>query len=367
MSAYCLFDVRAITHPKKVEEYRSRVAATVAQYGGSYRVLGGKFDVVEGDWRPGFLVMVEFANREQAHRWYDSPEYRPLKSLRLAGTQSNGLVIEGCEPPKTPAEVYEGLFVPALFQQWGSVVSEAAGVKAGDRVLDVACGTGVLAMAVAERVGPDGKVAGLDPSGDMLGVARRKSDRIEWREGRAEAIPFPDESFDAVVSQFGFMFFEDRVAALREMMRVLRPGGRLAVAVCDSLDRSPGYAALAGLLQRLFGERIANAFRAPFALGDQERLLSLCAEAGIAGAKVAQHQGTVRFAAIEAMISTERACVMTLGGLLDDAQFERLLAESEQALRPFAGADGKVAFDMPALIVTAARSKDGAAALRAAR
>jgi ubiquinone/menaquinone biosynthesis C-methylase UbiE len=256
---------------------------------------------------------------------------------------------------RSPAQVYEELFVPALFRQWGERVAGAAGVKAGERVLDVACGTGVLAMAAAERVGAGGKVVGLDPNGDMLAVARRKSERIEWREARAEAIPFADASFDAVVSQFGCMFFEDRAAGLREMLRVLRPGGRLAVAVCDALERAPGYAALAGLLQRLFGERVAQAFRAPFALGDERRLLSLCAEAGIAGAKVARHAGTVRFASIAALISTERACVFTLGGLLEDAQFERLLEEAEQALRPFAGADGKVAFEMPALIVTAAK------------
>jgi len=205
-------------------------------------------------------------------------------------------------------------------------------------------------------VGPDGKVVGLDINGEMLGVARRKSDRIEWREGRAEAIPFPDRSFDAVVSQFGLMFFEDRAAALREMMRVLRPGGHLAVAVCDAVERSPGYAALAELLQRLFGDRVTNAFRAPFALGDPKLLRALCTEAGIADAKVERHPGTVRFASIERMISTERACVMTLGGLLDDAQFERLLEECGRALRPFTTADGKVAFDMPALLVTAART-----------
>ena len=111
------------------------------------------------------------------------------------------------------------------------------------------------------------------------------------------------------------MFFEDRRAALREMMRVLRPRGRQAIAVCDSLVHSPGYAALAELLQRLFGDRVANAFRAPFALGDPERLLSLWAQAGIANAKVTRHQGTVHFASIQSLISTERACVWTLGGI----------------------------------------------------
>jgi ubiquinone/menaquinone biosynthesis C-methylase UbiE/uncharacterized protein (DUF1330 family) len=352
MSAYCFFDVREITDAEKVEQYRPRVAATVAQYGGRYLVLGGKHDAVEGDWRPGFAVLLEFPSLEQAHRWYDSAEYRPLKALRLAGTRSNAVFIEGCKPP-APAEIYDQLFVPALFQQWGNVVASAADIRPGQRVVDVGCGTGVLAMAAADRVGPQGTVVGIDPNEGMLAVARRKSTRIDWREGRAESLPLPDESFDAVVSQFALMFFEDRVGALREMMRVLRPGGRLAVAVCDALDHSPGYAALAELLRELFGERVANAFRSPFNLGEPKRLLSLCAEAGVAGAKVAQHEGTVRFASIEAMISTERACVMTLGGLLDDKQFERLLASAKQALRPFAGADGKVAFAMPALIAIA--------------
>ena len=252
--------------------------------------------------------------------------------------------------------MYDEFFVPALFQHWGSVVADAAGIGAGQRVLDVACGTGVLACAAADRVGLGGTVVGLDPNEEMLAVARRKNARIEWRDGRAESLPFLNESFDAVVSQFGFMFFEDRRAALREMMRVLRPGGRLAVAVCDSLDHSLGYAAVADLLQRLFGDRVADAFRAPFVLGNSERLLSLCADAGIADAKVTQHEGTVRFASIESLISTERACVWTLGGMLDDAQFERLLKEAEQALQPFVTADGTVAFAMPSLIVTAAKA-----------
>ena len=257
---------------------------------------------------------------------------------------------------RSPAEVYDEQFVPALFRHWGPVMCDAAGIRPGQRVLDVACGTGALTEAVAERVGPRGAVAGLDANPEMLAVARRKHGAIEWHDGRAESLPFADESFDAVVSQFGLMFFDDRVAALREMRRVLRPGGQLAVAVCDALANSPGYAALAALLERLFGTRVADAFRAPFVLGDERTLRALCADAGMKDASVTQHQGTVRFASIDALVSTERACVWTLGGLLDDAQFERLLGESDEALRPFAAADGKVAFDMPALIVTAAKA-----------
>ncbi|RZL94713.1 MAG: methyltransferase domain-containing protein [Variovorax sp.] len=256
----------------------------------------------------------------------------------------------------SPAEIYDAHFVPALFQQWGPVIARAAGVERGQRVLDVACGTGVLACAAAELAGAEGQVTGLDANPQMLAVARRKSTRIDWVDGRAESLPFPDAAFDAVVSQFGMMFFDDRPAALREMLRVLRPGGRFAVAVCDSLDHSPGYAAFAGLLQRLFGDAIADAFRAPFALGDVALLRSLCEQAGVVGARVTQHMGTVRFASIAALVSTERACVWTLGGLLDEKQFERLLGESATALRPCLEAGGSVAFAMPALVITGTRS-----------
>lgn len=256
---------------------------------------------------------------------------------------------------RSPAEIYDEFFVPALFRQWGDIVAEAAGINPGQRVLDVACGTGVLACAAAKHAGLDGSVVGLDSNEEMLSVARRKSEAVEWRNGRAEALAFPDESFDRVVSQFGLMFFEDRSGALREMMRVLKPGGRLAVAVCDALDHSPGYAVLAELLRRLFGEQVAQAFRAPFACGDPALLLSLCDAGGVTNAKVSRHDGTVRFKSIEALVSTERACVWTLGGLLDEAQFDELLSGAEESLHPFVTVDGSVEFVMPSLIVTASK------------
>ncbi|MCX4186643.1 methyltransferase domain-containing protein [Methylophaga sp. OBS4] len=256
---------------------------------------------------------------------------------------------------RSPAEVYDDFFVPALFGQWGNIVADAADISLGQRVIDVACGTGVLACSAAERVGNGGAVVGLDPNETMLAVARQKNSSIEWRKGHAESLPFADESFDAVVSQFGFMFFEDQCAALREMIRVLKPGGRLAVAVCDALDHSPGYAVFTELLHRLFGEQVAQSFRAPFVCGDPEQLLSQCAATGISNAKVTRHDGMVRFKSINAMVSTERACAWTLGSLLDDAQFDRLLKLAEESLHPFLMNNGSIAFVMPALIITAAK------------
>jgi ubiquinone/menaquinone biosynthesis C-methylase UbiE len=259
------------------------------------------------------------------------------------------------EQVSSPAEVYDAHFVPALFAHWGPVVAEEAGLREGERVLDVACGTGALTLAAADIVGPSGSVVGLDANPEMLAVARRKSPRMEWVEGKAEALPFPDNSFSAVVSQFGFMFFEDKPKALREMVRVLKPGGMLAVAVCDAVENSPGYGAFASLLDRLFGRDIGEAFRAPFSLGDAGRLRGICREAGIENAEVVQRNEKVRFRSIDALVSTERACAWTLGGVLSDEQFERLLRESEIALRPFVVDGGTVEFDMPSLIIRASK------------
>ena len=151
------------------------------------------------------------------------------------------------------ASAYEDLFVPALFEQWTSRIAESAGVGPGQRVLDVACGTGVLSREVARRVGDDGHAAGLDLLPGMLEVARRFAPDIEWRQGSAEALPYPDESFDAVVSQFGMMFFPDPGKALREMLRVLMPGGRFAIAVWAAINAMPAYAEEVALLERMAG------------------------------------------------------------------------------------------------------------------
>jgi SAM-dependent methyltransferase len=202
---------------------------------------------------------------------------------------------------------------------------------------------------------PEGSVTGLDANPEMLSVAASVAPEVDWREGAAESLPFPDESFDAVVSQFGLMFFDDRPGALREMERVLRPGGRMAVAVCGALDQSPGYAVLAELLHRLFGAEVAESFRAPFVLGDRERLEALYREAGLAGGRIERREGQVRFDSINALVSTERACVWTLGGLLDESQFQRLDREAAVSFLPYQQSDGGVVFAMPALIITATR------------
>jgi SAM-dependent methyltransferase len=256
---------------------------------------------------------------------------------------------------RSAADIYEEFFVPALFQQWAPLVADTVRLAPGQRVLDVACGTGVLAREAAKRVTPGGSAVGLDHNDGMLAVARRQAPGVDWQSGRAEALPFPDAGFDAVVSQFGLMFFDDRQAALREMWRVLKPGGRVAVAVWDALQNSPGYAAMAALLQHLFGQRIANELHAPFVLGDPTALRSLFAEAGIADPKISTHAGTARFPSIESWVRTD-VKGWTLADLIDDDQYALLLREATTTLRPYAGASGEVAFDAPAHIAAARKT-----------
>jgi SAM-dependent methyltransferase len=276
----------------------------------------------------------------------DSADRNPATPVDLAAA---GQVNRGA------AEIYEEYFVPALFREWAPRLAEAAGLAPGQSVLDVACGTGVLAREAARRVGPGGAVTGLDRNDGMLAVARRKAPGIAWRAGRAEAMPFADGAFDAVVSQFGLMFFEDRRAALAEMWRVLRPGGRLAIAVWAALDEAPGYAAMTALLGRLFGAQVADALRAPYALGGKAALGALFAEAGISGVEIATREGFARFPSVESWVHTDIKG-WTLAEMIDDAQYSALQREAPAALSAFVLEDGSVKFRHPAHIATARKN-----------
>ena len=256
---------------------------------------------------------------------------------------------------RSAAEIYEEFFMPALFQEWAPRVADAARLAPGQRVLDVACGTGVLAREAATRVSPGGSVTDLDRNEGMLAVARRRAPAIEWQPGRAESLPFAERAFDAVVSQFGLMFFEDRGGALREMWRVLRPGGRLAVAVWDALENSPGYADMTKLLQRLFGDRARSSLATPFALGDPGTFRSLFAAAGIANVQIRTPDGTARFPSLASWVHTD-VKGWTLADLIDEAQYRALLQEAKRELQRYAQPDGTVAFAAPAHIVTATKS-----------
>ncbi len=256
---------------------------------------------------------------------------------------------------QSAAEIYEQFFLPALFAQWGEPVLQAAQVGQGQQVLDVACGTGIVARTAVPLVAPNGRVVGLDINEGMLSVAQKKTSEVEWRHGQAEALPFEDASFDAVVSQFGLMFFADRQQALAEMVRVLKRNGRLAVAVWDSLENTPGYAVVVAMLARLFGNDVAEGLRSPYVLGDQTELAALFDDLPLADLQVETQPGYARFPSIADWMFTDIRG-WTLADVIDDAQFELLLREAEVELRPFCNPDGTVQFNAPAHIVSAQKS-----------
>lgn len=252
------------------------------------------------------------------------------------------------------ARAYEDLHVNALFRQWADPVLDAAGVASGDRVLDVACGTGVVAREALARVGANGSVTGLDIDAGMLAVAELIEPDVAWVEGEAGRLPFADDDFDAVVSQFGLMFFPDRVLAVREMLRCTRPGHRVVVAVWDSLERSEAYPISVDLLDQRAGPAAADALRAPFVLGDVDELGGIFVEAGASSISIETQHGTARFPSVRSMVEADlRGWLPVMGVVIDEDLIQSILAEAEAVLGEFVTADGAMTFDAPAHIVTA--------------
>ncbi|MCA9751780.1 MAG: methyltransferase domain-containing protein [Gemmatimonadetes bacterium] len=251
------------------------------------------------------------------------------------------------------ATAYETLFVPAIFEEWAPRVVAAASLAPGHHVLDVACGTGVLARAAAAHVGEGGRVTALDPIPGMLAVAERVAPHVEWRRGVAEDLPFENDSFDACVSQFGLMFFTDRVGALREMKRVVRPGGRVAVAVWDSLENTPLYAEEVALLDRLAGSAAGDALRAPFVLGDPRELESLFTEAGFDDVKVTTQTGVGDFPSLRTLVEADlRGWLPVMGVPLSEEKIAEILAAADSTLARWVTPDGRLRFESPAHIVS---------------
>ena len=195
-----------------------------------------------------------------------------------------------------PAESYENLMVPGLFAPWSSHLIQSANPQLGERVLDVACGTGIVARQIAPRVGPQGIIVGLDLDPDKINVARAAPERegltIEWHTSPAEQLPFPDGSFDLVLCQFGLMFFTDRHAALTEMHRVLRPGGRVVLSVWQSLDRHPFYQTLDDVSRQRLGKSSVGAV---FSLGDANEVRKLLTNAGFQDIEIESLSITARY------------------------------------------------------------------------
>lgn len=249
------------------------------------------------------------------------------------------------------AAVYEARFVPALFQQWVQPLLDAADARPGDRALDVACGTGVVARAVAERVAPHGAVTGLDLNAAMLSVARKVAPMVDWQQGDASALPFDDDAFDLVTCQSAIFFFPDPVQALAEMARVTRPGGRVAVQSFSSLDAQPAYGPWVDLVARHAGADARELLGTYWTHGDPATMQARCADAGLRPTAVQQHIRPAYFPDIETMVLTE-VNATPLRDRLAQAGLDRILVESQEILGRFLH-DGTLVIPISGYVVAA--------------
>lgn len=248
------------------------------------------------------------------------------------------------------AEFYESTFVPALFRPWAEHLVEAVGVAPGTAVLDIACGTGIVARTVADVTGTPDAVTGVDLNEAMLAVARRLRPDLTWQAGDATSLAFPDNSFDLVVSQAALMFFPDRVAALREMGRIATDPGRVVVQVPGRLAHSAGYQALADVVGRHAGPEAVDLLQAYFAVGEPELLTGLFGDAGLRVDRFESWMGATRLDSLDTFLAVE---LLPISDRVGEDVLQRIRQECAVALAKFVGADGSVAAPIEVHLVVA--------------
>jgi ubiquinone/menaquinone biosynthesis C-methylase UbiE len=253
------------------------------------------------------------------------------------------------------AEMYESQFVPALFAEWAPRLIELASVAPGQAVVDVACGTGIVARTVADVQGGQGRVVGLDLNESMLDVARRVRPDIEWRQGDAARLPFADGVFDVALCQMAFMFFPDRTQVLREMARIVTARGTVAFSVPSRLDSQPAYAPFVQMAARHAGSEAIGLLGTYFASGDLDELRGLVEAAGLRIAATRTHRGTVRCPSVDAFVVTEVEST-PLRARISDEVYARIREEARELLRPFTKPGGAAEIPLEGHVIAARKA-----------
>jgi ubiquinone/menaquinone biosynthesis C-methylase UbiE len=266
----------------------------------------------------------------------------------------------------TPPEVYERVLVPAVLQALSTRVVDLAAPREGERVLDLACGTGIVDRNVAPIVGATGSVVGVDVLPPMLAVARSlpapDGASVDWREGDATALDLPDSSFDLVICQQGLQFFPDRAATASEVLRVLASGGRFVAAVWQGIDRQPFWKAFteveAANLAPLGLTR--EDVTLPFSWGDPDALRRLLADTGFDSIELSTTTIEANFAAESFVEDLEYPYGALVPGFLEDpdafaSYVDAVREESRDVLNRYRRGD-RIVFETPANLVIARRS-----------
>ena len=262
----------------------------------------------------------------------------------------------GWQLEQDSAAAYEQYLVPAIFDQFARRLVALAAPAPGERVLDLGCGSGIVARHAAPCVEPGGHVVGADVNPGMLAVASAIAPGVEWCEADAARLPFDDGAFDVALCEQALMFFADRAAALRELARVLAPGGRVAVSVWRGLEHNWFYAAFAAALERHVGAEAGEMMRSPFPDWDGEELRGALSAAGFRDVRVRLEIGVEEWPSAAELIRREAASSPLAGPIAALAAPDRaaLAADVERALHEYTD-DERVVFAIETHVVTGRR------------
>ena len=189
----------------------------------------------------------------------------------------------------TIPEMYDRFLGPLLFEPFAIDLASRVGSLKPQNVLEVAAGTGLVTREMLKTLPRTSRLSVTDLNDPMTDHARRhvgEDSRVSWRQADAMGLPFDDGEFDAVVCQFGIMFFPDKARGMREFHRVLSDGGNLLLSVWDSLDRNPPGAIIHTALAEIFPEDPPDFYRVPFSMCDVNALRALAAQAGFRNVKI---------------------------------------------------------------------------------
>jgi len=246
-------------------------------------------------------------------------------------------------------ELYERYLVPTLFTPWAHDLLAAAALQPGERVLDVACGTGSVTRLIGPRIGPQGHLTALDLNAEMLKAAQTyvkpTAPPIRWLHADVVEMPVADGDVDVVLCQQSFQFFPDKLGALQEMRRVLAPAGRLVFNISRGLPHNPYIRALADGLERHVGVEAGESMRAPCGCGDAEMLRSLCQQSGFRTVRIRISHLTIRHADPAEFIRGQLAAtpVAEQVAALDAERRDALVDEILTSLRCYIDDDGLAA------------------------
>jgi ubiquinone/menaquinone biosynthesis C-methylase UbiE len=266
-----------------------------------------------------------------------------------------GLPCYAMNQPTFP-EMYEQCLVGPLFRPWAEIALDQVNLASGDRLLDIACGTGIVARTASERLGDTSSIVGIDISRDMLAVAKKTAPGIDWREGNAMALPLQDgERFNVIVCQQGLQFFPDKHAAVSQMRRAAAPGSRVAVSTWRSDDEIPFFRGLRRIAERHLGEIVDQRH----SFGDTAALEKLLRDAGFLEVRSRIISRIIRFNSDTWLLRGNAMALvgMSAGGkTLDEAEKHRvvdsIVTESECVRERYS--DGpELAFELSTNLATA--------------